>query len=63
MYKRKSYAIIMHTGNNSAIKFRDFCDDLYYFDTSVHDNPTNNRVSNYSFLYTVAEKDRYFTRQ
>ena len=47
--------MIVRTGNDRVVKFRECGDILYYFDTSGHDNPTNNKVPNCYFLSTVAD--------
>ena len=40
----KEHSIIMHTGYDSIIKFWEWGDGVYYLDTSVHENPTNNII-------------------
>ena len=39
------------------MKLRECGDGLYYFDTPSHDNTTNNSVSNYYFISTIADKN------
>ena len=56
MDTRKEGVMLVHTRNERVMKFRDCGDVLHYFDTSSHENPTNNRVSNYYSLSTVAKK-------
>ena len=63
MDTRKERVMIMHTGNDSVMKFRECCDEIYYFNTSCHDNPKSNRVSNYYLLSTAADNKTYFVFQ
>ena len=48
--------MLVYIGNDSVVKFKEFSDVIYSFNTSSHENPTNNRVSNYYFLSAVAYK-------
>ena len=49
--------MFMQTENCSVTTIMECGDGIYYFDTSGHDNTTNTRISNYSFLSTVDEKN------
>ena len=40
----KDHKIIVHTGNGSVMLFRKCGDIFYYFNTSDHENSTNNRL-------------------
>ena len=55
--------MLVYIGNDSVVKFKEFSDVIYSFNTSSHENPTNNRVSNYYFLSAVAYKKTYFTNK
>ena len=63
VYIRKEHSILVHTINESVMKFREFRNRPYYFDTSRNDNTTNNKFSNYYLLSTIDDNKTYFTYQ
>ena len=63
MYTSKDYEILVHIVSNRVMKLIEFSDGLYFWDNSGHENPTNNRVSNYYLLSTIADKSTYFLRE
>ena len=59
----KDHAMIVNMGNNSIIKFREFCDGIYCFDISGNENPRNKKVSNCYLLSTIAYNKTYLKHQ
>ena len=59
----KNHFMLSHIDEDNVIRLKEFNGRLYYFNTMVTINYINKNVKAWSFLSTISDNKKYFTRQ